>query len=386
MFANHTTGPYSASQNCQLAHAPNCSTIVCILNGILILTIEFYFVVPGDLKTLTGGYAWDRELVRALETMGVKARLIRLHSSFPDADHAALADAALRIAAIPDRSVVIIDGLAGGVMDEIISRNCDRLHIISLCHHPLAFESGISDALKQKRLQSEKSVLQSSRAIIVTSTATARLLETVFEVPSAKITVALPGTSKQAFARCAGEPPVLLTVATLIPRKAHDVLLEALNRIRDLPWQARFVGGTHFDPSWTTRILKLRQSLELEKRVVLTGGLEDISQEYLNADIFVLPSRFEGYGMVFAEALSFGLPIVAAATGAVPDVVPTEAGVLIPSDDDEALAAALQKLLTDREHFAKLRQGAQNSARQLPEWSDTARTVFLLLQQMEAHA
>lgn len=343
---------------------------------------NLYFVIPGDLAALTGGYAYDRELIKALGDLGVNVQVVPLSARFPEPDAAALADAAQRLAAIPDHSLVLIDGLAGGVMDQIVRHEHQRLCIIALCHHPLAFESGIDNSTRDARLQSETISLQHSQAVVVTSAATARLLIDVFQVPAQAITVALPGTHRQVFAPCAGNPPVLLTVATLIPRKAHDVLIRALTRVADLPWQARWVGGDHFDPAWSQQIRRQSETSGLGQRIHFAGSVADLSAEYRQADLFVLPSRFEGYGMVFAEALSFGLPIVAAHAGAVPDVVPADAGILVPVDDDQALAAALRDLLTDTSQHQHLRLGAQRAALLLPDWPDTAHRVHQLLQHL----
>lgn len=213
----------------------------------------------------------------------------------------------------------------------------------------------------------------------MTSQATADLLIKAYSIPPAKLTVALPGTQQQSFAACEGDPPVLLTVATLTQRKAHDVLIKALSRIIDLPWTARFVGGQQFDPAWAAHLHKITDALELGERISFVGSVADLTPEYTNADLFVLPSRFEGYGMVFAEALSFGLPIVAARTGAVPDVVPESAGVLVKPDDATALAHALQQLLNDKQRYQQLRLGAQIAAAMLPSWQDTANMMNKLL-------
>ncbi len=347
------------------------------------MTIELYFLVPGDLNALTGGYAYDRELIRALSSLGVRIHIIMLGSGFPDPDTAALNDAEQKLAAIPDHSLVLIDGLAGGVMDKSIRQHCQRLSIIMLCHHPLAFETGISQSLREARLQSEKISLLHAHSIIVTSRATARLLQEVFELQQSSITVALPGTAPQNFAPCTGQPPVLLTVATVIPRKAHDVLIKALSRITDIPWQARFVGGTHFDPLWYRQLCDQIDRSGLEHRVQFSGSIEDLTSEYQNAALFVLPSRFEGYGMAFAEALSFGLPVVAARAGAVPDVVPEDAGILVSADDDLKLADALRCVLTDSRLYQQLRQGAQNAAASLPTWQDSAKIVYQLLERLQ---
>jgi len=221
--------------------------------------------------------------------------------------------------------------------------------------------------------------LNAAQAVIVTSPMTGKILTEQFAIPAEKITVAVPGTDRQPFARCAGEPPILLTVATLTRRKAHDVLIDALAHIKHLPWTARFVGGTHFDPEWVAFLQRKVVAYELEQQIIFVGKVTDTQSEYSAADIFVLPSLFEGYGMAFAEALSFGLPIIAARAGAVPDVVPDTAGILVQPDNSDALANALQELLTKPTVRQQLQVGAQHAAKALPSWSDTAKTIATLI-------
>ncbi|MDO8910059.1 MAG: glycosyltransferase family 4 protein [Pseudohongiella sp.] len=345
---------------------------------------DLYFIIPGNLHTLTGGYAYDRELIAGLQSLGIRVHHITVSARYPLPDAEAEAETARLIAAIPDNAVILADGLAYGAMDNIARIEHQRLKIIALCHHPLAFESGLDTRLQSHLFKSEKAALELARAVVVTSPATARLLSNAFGVAENKITVALPGTQKQAFAPCMGHPPVLLTVATLIQRKAHDVLIDALSRLTYLDWSARFVGGDQFDPEWAAFLKKRTETLGLAERISFVGNVSDLNPEYANADVFVLPSRFEGYGMVFAEALAAGLPIVAARAGAVPDVVPETAGMLIPPDDATRLAFALHTMLTEPQQYQALRLGAQQAAASLPDWQQSAAQVADLLQTINA--
>ncbi|MDO9317407.1 MAG: glycosyltransferase family 4 protein [Gammaproteobacteria bacterium] len=343
------------------------------------MTPDLTFAIPGDLQTLTGGYGYDRRLIAGLQALGLSVAHMPLSGTFPVPDAAALADAESRFATLPDGAIVIADGLAFGVMEEIVERHGARLQIIALCHHPLALEAGLSAAEAQRLQLSEQRALQAARAVLVTSTPTANLLTQQFSISESKITVALPGTDRQHFAPCTGNPPMLLTVATLTPRKAHDVLIEALAQISDLPWSARFVGGMEFDPAWATALQHKVHACGLQQRIHFLGGLTALEHEYDGADLFVLPSLFEGYGMAFAEALAHGLPVVAARAGAVPDVVPESAGILVPPGDVQALAEALRRLLTEPALRQSLQLGAQQAAARLPTWTDTARIVANLI-------
>ena len=338
-----------------------------------------YFAIPGDLQSLTGGYAWDRRIIAELVALGMTVQVLPLSATFPDPEAAALEDAASRVAALPDGAVLIADGLAWGVLDTVALAHAHRLRVIALCHHPLALESGLSPERAAALHRSERRALQAAAAILVTSDETARTLVSQFGVHNAHITVALPGTDRVAPARCAGNPPVLLSLATLTRRKGHDVLIAALATLRDLPWTARFVGGAHFDPAWSAHLRALVITHGLGERIAFVGSCETPCVEYAQADVFVLPSRYEGYGMVFAEALAHGLPVIAARAGAVPDVVPPDAGLLVPVDDSATLAAALRRVLTDATLREDLRQGALRAAQGLPRWQDSARRIANLI-------
>lgn len=345
--------------------------------------MQLYFIYPGDLNTATGGYRYDLRLINELRALGIDVNTIALSARFPFPDADALEHAAQTLAALPDAALVIIDGLAYGVMHGIAAAEAQRLQIIALCHHPLALESGLTTKQKQDLTDSESTALHAARAVIVTSPHTAKILQSDFAVPAQKILAALPGTDPVDFAPCNGDPLRLLTVASLTPRKAHDVLIDALATIRHLDWQARFVGGDHFDPQWVANLRLQVNRLDLQERIQFTGSVDNLHAEYQSADVFVLPSRFEGYGMVFAEALAAGLPIIAANAGAVPDVVPSQAGLLVPADDVPALSAALRRILTDETLRRKLQAGARQAAATLPGWRDSATRVADLLNNPE---
>jgi len=164
-------------------------------------------------------------------------------------------------------------------------------------------------------------------------------------------------------------------VASLTPRKAHDILIDALEPLKSLPWQARFVGGADFDPDWAAGLQERVNTSGLSQRIEFAGKVVDTTFEYQQADVFVLPSRFEGYGMVFAEALAAGLPVIAARSGAVPDVVPETAGILVSPNDSKQLSEALMQIINNEPLRRRLQDGARKAAVSLPDWADTAAIV-----------
>ena len=342
-----------------------------------------YFAYPGDLNTPTGGYRYDRRLIDELRRMGVGVETVALPHCSGAPDQQILASIQQILAAIPDQSVVLIDGLAFGVLDDLAVAEAQRLRLVALCHHPLALETGLSERTRRALLDSERRALSCALATVVTSEHTRQILIDQFAVPAERILVALPGTDRAPFAPCDGDPIRLLTVASLTRRKAHDVLIDALAAIKCLSWQARFVGGKDFDPAWAGSLQERVKQLNLSQRIHFAGVVEDTQLEYQQADVFVLPSRFEGYGMVFAEALAAGLPVVAARSGAVPDVVSEAAGLLVAADDTEALTEALHNILTSEPLRRHLQAGARNVAATLPSWADTASIVARKLEEVK---
>ncbi|WP_181704262.1 glycosyltransferase family 4 protein [Chthonobacter albigriseus] len=329
------------------------------------------FAIPGDITQRTGGYGYDRRILAELgPTIGMEH--LPLSGGFPDPSAADLDAAAASFAALGDRTVVLVDGLAYALLADVVRRERERLAFVALCHHPLALETGLDPETAARLKRQETEALALARAVIVTSPPTADLLVQAFGVPRPAITVAVPGTDPRPASPCAGSPPVLVTLATLTKRKGHDVLVDALARLTDLAWRADFVGGTHFDPDWTAEIEARIARAGLGERVRLSGPVDDTAGVLGAADLFVLPSRYEGYGMAFAEAMAHGLPIVAARAGAVPDVVPETAGILVPPDDPDALAAAIRSMLHDRALIERYREGSRAAGAALPGWGDAA--------------
>jgi glycosyltransferase involved in cell wall biosynthesis len=319
--------------------------------------VSIAFLVPGDLDTLTGGYAYDRQIIGGLRATGW------------DVDVLGLQGAAEQIADIPDGRVVVADGLAFGVIPDIVTQHAQRLRWVALVHHPLALETGLSERQSQQLFESEQRALASARLVIVTSPATATALGR-YGLPASRIQVVEPGTHPAPLATGSLNGLSLLCVATVTPRKGHEVLIEALCGLQDRAWTLHCVGSLNRNAD-TARALRAAIAMHgMSERIHLHGEVDEaqLAARYAQADVFVLPSFHEGYGMVLAEALAHGLPIVSTTAGAIPDTVPREAGLLLPPGDALALRAALAQLLDDAGLRASLAAGARTARAGLPGW------------------
>jgi glycosyltransferase involved in cell wall biosynthesis len=335
------------------------------------------FAIPGRLDTPTGGYIYDRRIIDGLRQTGRHIEITQLPALFPFPDAAALSEAARALGALPDGTVVVIDGLAGGAMPEQIEREARRLRIVALVHHPLARETGLAQSVADELEASERRTLEAVRHVIVTSRATANLLAGDFGVPADRLSVVEPGTDPGTRASGSnGARLQLLCVASVTPRKGLVTLIRALAEIADLVWTLTCIGSMQRDPVTLLRVWKEVAKAKLNDRIVFLGelaGTASIAPYYDRADLFVLPTEYEGYGMAVAEALAHGLPVISTPTGGIDALVGSRAGILVPAGDVKALAAAMRRLITDKRERDRLREGAWNVGSHLPTWEDAAR-------------
>ncbi|MBP1849483.1 glycosyltransferase family 4 protein [Rhizobium halophytocola] len=340
------------------------------------------FAYPGRLDLNTGGYAYDRRVIAGLEALDWEIELLALGEGFPFPSASVKAAATKALSSLAEGTLVMIDGLALGVLDDWAEKAALRHTIVALVHHPLALEGGLSAEQAATFRQSESRALSFASAVVVTSPMTARELSANYGVAADDITTAVPGTDPAPMRAAKSRTPHILSVGSLIGRKGHDVLIESLDRVRDLAWTAVIIGSRDLDPAVTAALEAQIRQLGLGARLRLAGECSDVRSVMASADIFALASRYEGYGMVFAEALSHGLPIVACHAGAVPDVVPEDAGILVDVDYVEAFADALRLLLTDMAERQRRAEASRKAGAALPGWPVTARIIATRLESL----
>ena len=342
-----------------------------------------HFVVPDgidDPARPTGGNAYDRNLCRGLTSSGwvVFEHPVSGFWSRPDTASLVALDTALR--RIPDDGVVLLDGLVASTAPEALVPHARRLRLVVLVHMPLGHRPA-SDGALDVRMR-ERAVLSAAAAVVTTSEWSRRTVIELYALPADRVSVAEPGVDLAELATGTATGGALLSVAAVTADKGHDVLLDALATVTDLPWRCVCVGSLDRDPAFVEGLRRRSLELGLADRMCLAGTATgvDLDRAYDAADAIVLASRAETYGMVVTEALARGLPVIASYVGGVTEALGHGAdrirpGLLVPPDDPTALASALRFWLGDAELRARLRQAARERRESLRGWSTTTSTV-----------
>lgn len=331
-----------------------------------------HMVVPrgiDDPARPSGGNTYDRRIRDGLRAAG---RAVHVHE-VADAS-AALGEA---LARIPDGSVVLLDGLVTSPAAEVVVPESRRLRLVVLVHMPLG---------QAEPDESEAAVLTAVAAVITTSPWARRKLIELYPLPEDRVHVAEPGVEPADLAPGTSTGEALLSVAAVIPGKGHDLLLDALAGLGSRQWRCLCVGTLERDPAFVAALRRGAAATWMDSRMRFTGAQadEDLARSYGAADLLVLPSRSETYGMVVTEALARGLPVVAAAVGGVPDALGhgadgTRPGILVPPDDPGALGDALRAWLENPGLRRRLRRAARERRESLTGWAATTAAVSTVL-------
>lgn len=346
--------------------------------------VDTLFAIPGDLSAPTGGYIYDRRMLALLAEQGISVRHLGLPGSYPAPSDADLAATSGLFACAPPGAVLLIDGLAYGAMPRSLIERIAQ-PIVALVHHPLCLETGLDAGRRQALRQLETEALSLARHVIVTSSATKRSLSEDFSVAQDRITVVEPGTDPARRAKGTARPVQMLAVGSVVPRKGYEILIDALLPLGHLDWRLDIVGSLDQSTDTARRVMEAIDAASLESRVTVHGAVaaNRLPELYGRADLFVMPSLYEGYGMALAEALARGLAIVCTTGGAAGDTVPDAAALKISPGDARALTRALTRAIDDTRLRQRMSDAAWASAARLPRWCDTAHGIAEVLRKVK---
>jgi glycosyltransferase involved in cell wall biosynthesis len=344
-----------------------------------------HVVVPGDIDDParpSGGNAYDRRVCQALPAVGRTVHEIAVHGTWPEPDAAARAELYRRLDAVPDGADVLLDGLVACAVPDVLMPHARRLRLVVLVHLPLGDEVGLPPATVADRTARERATLHAATAVVATSPWAARRLAAVHGIAPDQIHVVPPGVAPAPLAVADEAGSRLLCVGSITPTKGQDLLVEALALLPDRDWGCLLVGPVTRAPEHVALVRNLVQRRGLSDRVALTGPLTGAALDaaYSAADLLVLPSRAESYGMVVTEALARGVPVLAAGVDGVPETLGlapggTVPGLLVPPADVAALAAALHRWLDDPGLRRAARAAARKRRADLTGWEVTARCL-----------
>lgn len=341
---------------------------------------DVVFAIPGDLKSTTGGYAYDRRVIELLPDFGVRVSVLPLADTFPNPSASDLVETARLLKAKPRDEVLMVDGLAfGAFTDDVLQALSGR--VVALVHHPLFLETGLPHSRKVEIKASEEIALQHASHIVVTSRVTKRILVDTMGISQEKVTIAEPGTDPAQRATGTGAPLQILAVGAVLPRKGYHVLVEALAPLKHIDWRLTIAGALDRHPDAVATVQNAILSNGLEDRVTLAGKVvpATLDRYYESADLFVSASLFEGYGMVLAEAMARGLPMVIAAGGAAAETAGKSSALHVEAGNAPALTTAIERALTDKKLRDRLADAAWEAGRTLPTWHETARRIAAVI-------
>jgi glycosyltransferase involved in cell wall biosynthesis len=328
---------------------------------------EVHFIVPegiDDPARPSGGNTYDRRVCQGFAALGwaVHEHAVR--------DAPALARTVRRI---PDGAAVLLDGLIASGAPEALVPEAGRLRQVVLVHMPFGHRAE-DDEVRAR----EREVFAAAAAVVTTSEWARRRLGELYALPADRVHVAEPGVDAADLAPGTTAGDALLCVAAVTPDKGHDVLLDGLATATDLCWRCSCVGSLDRDPEFADTVR--RRGLDGRVRFAGPRTGRELAREYAGADLLVLASRAETYGMVVTEALARGLPVLASQVGGVPEALGrgddgTPPGLLVPPGDPTALAAALRSWLGDADLRRRLRRAARERRATLRGWPATTSVV-----------
>lgn len=384
-----------------------------------------HVVLPGgvdDPRSVSGGNSYDRRVCQEMSAAGTPVRTRTVAGTWPRPSRAARAELADVLGELPDGAVVLADGLVACGVPDVVVPHARRLRLAVLLHLPLADETGLDaeEAAELERL--ERWTLQAAAAVVATSDWAAREVTARHGLEARRVHSVLPGTDPAPLARGTDGASRLLCVAAVTPRKGQDVLVEALAEVGSVrpvlaegrgrsgdgsdgaaspespespadpgypPWTCDLTGPLERAPAYVERLRRRIGECGLAGQVRLTGARsgEELAAAYDAADLLVLASHTETYGMVLTEALARGVPVLATEAGAVPSTVGTAPdgsipGILVPPGDSAALTAALRSWLTDPGIRSHLTTSARGRRARLQGWAESSRQLAGVLERL----
>jgi len=357
-------------------------------------------IIYNSLDTLSGGYLYDRQLVAHLRRQGDHVEIISLPwrsyaRHLLDNFSSKLLQQLQRLSV----DVLLQDELNHPSLFQLNRHLRERVPypLISIVHH---LRSSEARPAWQNRFYHliEHRYLSGVDGFIFNSQTTRQAVRDCLEdqKPLSQNVVAYPSgdrleprISNQAIVARADAPGALQLafLGNVIPRKGLHTLLGALSRLPEpqtnCSWNLKVIGSLEVDPSYAERMRRLVDRYGFGEKVQFLGVLDDhmLTKQLSSSHVLVVPSSYEGFGIVYLEGMGFGLPAIATSAGAAGEIITSgKDGFIIPPEDESALAHRLEELIQDRERLQSMSLAARQRYEAQPTWEASMQRVrsFLL--------
>jgi len=353
-------------------------------------------LIYGSLETISGGYLYDRQLVEFLRSRGDQVEMIslpwrgytkHLFDNFSRGLLNKLHDLPL--------DVLIQDELNHPSLAWLNGKLSVPYPVISLVHH-LRCDESRSDWQNFLYRQVERHYLDSVDGFVFNSQTTRQSVARISAVHKRPFVIATPAGDRFTPQVNAEEitqrshqlgPLQLLFLGNLIPRKGLHTLIEALSRLPKGNFTLKVVGSLDVDHTYARRLQKQVKNLGMEEFIEFLDALDDqhLAAQLKTSQVLAVPSSYEGFGIVYLEAMGFGLPCIATTQGAAHEIItPGETGFLIDPEDTKGLSIILRNLNQHRNQLADLSLQAWKRYRQFPGWQESMAKVRNFLLQLKS--
>lgn len=345
------------------------------------------FVMISKKDFMTGGYAFNFKMVEYLRSRNVDIDVLHYTTvprGFPDKWVRANLYIYRKIRSSRPE-VVIIGKSYQYVMLMRLLKPFHRFSVVYLMHH-LEWEdirSGIKAFLYRKVIR----WLLGMSALVWTNSENTRSEIKKLGIPGEIIRTINPGFNKPEMDppdRSNRTGPVrILCVGNIIPRKAQHIVIQACNKLEKGSFFLDLAGSMEVDKKYAEEISSLIRKNNLEDFVRLHKelGQDELEQVYRGADLFVHPVLWEAFGISVAEAMWSGLPVIASDVAAIPELVHHEKnGILVPPGNADKLAAAMNRLIRNKELRLKMGQKSRKLSEKLNDWNTTGEKFYKLVE------
>ncbi|TFB93556.1 glycosyltransferase [Cryobacterium sp. MDB2-10] len=320
------------------------------------------FFVPAaidDPARVSGGNVYDQHVRDGLRRSGWEVHMVPIPP-----DDGMLTG--LTLSRLPDGALALVDGLIAARESVALGLQATRLRLIVLAHMVTADSR-------------ERDAFRAAKRIIATSGWTRSEIITRHSHAAHDVVVAYPGTDPAATTNASPAGDRLLCIGVVAPHKGQDLLIGALAHLTDVDgWTCTFVGSLDGAPGFVDELTRARHRARLTARAPFRGALVGtrLDSAYARTDLVVVPSRYESFGMVVAEAQARGIPVLASRIGGIPEALSNEsAGILVAPEDPRALEVALRHWLASPAQRSQLKAAAVAASRRARPWSATVAAI-----------